>query len=112
MIRITSPLAAAAGAAARRLAAARPIGRAQAAPIKLGMLTPLTGAGGSTGRDAARRCRPWPSEINAAGGVLGRKIELVVEDDQTNPEAGGARGAQADRCGQGAGRSWAPGPRR
>jgi ABC-type branched-subunit amino acid transport system substrate-binding protein len=26
-------------------------------------------------------------EVNAAGGVLGRKIELVVEDDQTNPEA-------------------------
>ena len=26
-------------------------------------------------------------EVNAVGGVLGRKIELVVEDDQTNPEA-------------------------
>ena len=26
-------------------------------------------------------------EVNAAGGVLGRKIELVSEDDQTNPEA-------------------------
>ena len=26
-------------------------------------------------------------EVNAAGGVLGRKIELVVEDDETNPEA-------------------------
>ena len=26
-------------------------------------------------------------EVNAAGGVLGRKIETVVEDDQTNPEA-------------------------
>jgi len=27
------------------------------------------------------------SEINASGGVLGRQIELVVEDDETNPEA-------------------------
>ena len=27
------------------------------------------------------------AEVNAAGGVLGRQIELVVEDDQTNPEA-------------------------
>ena len=27
-------------------------------------------------------------EVNAAGGVLGRKVELVSEDDQTNPEAG------------------------
>ena len=26
-------------------------------------------------------------EVNAAGGVLGRKVEFVVEDDQTNPEA-------------------------
>ena len=27
-------------------------------------------------------------EVNAAGGVLGRKVELISEDDQTNPEAG------------------------
>ncbi len=27
-------------------------------------------------------------EVNAAGGVLGRKVEVISEDDQTNPEAG------------------------
>ena len=27
-------------------------------------------------------------EVNAAGGVLGRKVQVVSEDDQTNPDAG------------------------
>jgi ABC-type branched-subunit amino acid transport system substrate-binding protein len=35
-----------------------------------------------------RRAMEWVAgEVNAAGGVLGRKIELASEDDQTNPEA-------------------------
>ena len=60
---------------------------AQPAPIKLGTLTPLTGAGGSYGPRCARRWSSSPSEVNAAGGVLGRQIQLVSEDDQTSPEA-------------------------
>jgi len=61
--------------------------RAQGAPIRLGTLTPLTGAGGSYG-PPMRRAMEWVvSEVNAAGGVLGRRIELASEDDQTNPEA-------------------------
>ncbi len=40
-----------------------------------------------TGRRCARRWSGSPSEVNAAGGVLGRQIQLVSEDDQTNPEA-------------------------
>ncbi len=60
---------------------------AQGAPIRLGTLTPLTGAGGSYG-PSMRKAIEWVAgEVNAAGGVLGRKIELVSEDDQTNPEA-------------------------
>jgi len=60
---------------------------AQGAPIRLGTLTPLTGAGGSYG-PSMRKAIEWvASEVNGAGGVLGRKIELVSEDDQTNPEA-------------------------
>src|SRR5436309_11524955 len=62
--------------------------RAQAAPIKLGTLTPLTGAGGSYG-PSMRKSMAWVVEqVNGAGGVLGRRVELVSEDDQTNPDAG------------------------
>ena len=75
-------------AAATALLAAPGALRAQAGPIRLGTLTPLTGAGGSYGplmRDAVAGV---VKEVNAMGGVLGRRIELVSEDDQTSPEAG------------------------
>src|SRR2546423_15457259 len=61
--------------------------RAQGASIRLGTLTPLTGAGGNYG-PSMRKAMEWGAEqINAAGGVNGRKIQLFSEDDQTNPEA-------------------------
>jgi branched-chain amino acid transport system substrate-binding protein len=74
-------------AALGALAAAPRVARAQGGVIRLGTLTPLTGAGGPYG-PPMRRAMEWVvSEVNAAGGVLGRKIELASEDDQTNPEA-------------------------
>ena len=60
---------------------------AQSAPIKLGTLTPLTGAGGSYGPSMRKAMEYVAQEVNAAGGVLGRQVQLVSEDDQTNPEA-------------------------
>src|SRR5215468_5738736 len=75
------------GAAALAPSTALPV-RAQAPPIKLGTLTPLTGAGGSYG-PSMRKAMAWVVEqVNAGGGVLGRRVELVSEDDQTNPDAG------------------------
>src|SRR5216684_4264322 len=76
------------GAGALAGAATRPsIARAQAAPIRLGTLTPLTGAGGNYG-PSMRKAMEWVAEqVNGAGGVNGRKIQLASEDDQTNPEA-------------------------
>ena len=62
--------------------------RAQAEPIKIATLTPLTGAGGPYGPVMAKVAAAVVEEVNAAGGVLGRKVELVSEDDQTNPDAG------------------------
>ncbi len=61
---------------------------AQGAPIRIGTLTPLTGSGGPYGPVMVKAVKAVIDEVNAAGGVLGRKIELVSEDDQTNPEAG------------------------
>ena len=61
---------------------------AQSGPIKLGTLTPLTGAGGPYGPVMASTVKAVLDEVNAVGGVLGRQFQLVSEDDQTNPEAG------------------------
>ncbi len=64
------------------------LARAQGGPIKLGTLTPLTGAGGPYGPVMANCVKSVIEEVNGAGGVLGRQIQVVSEDDQTNPEAG------------------------
>jgi branched-chain amino acid transport system substrate-binding protein len=77
-----------AGAAALAGSAAFPrLALAQGAPIKIGTLTPLTGSGGPYGPVMVKAVKAVIDEVNAAGGVLGRKIELISEDDQTNPEA-------------------------
>jgi branched-chain amino acid transport system substrate-binding protein len=70
------------------VAAATPLRlMAQGAPIKLGTLTPLTGAGGNYG-PSMRKAMTWVADqVNAAGGVLGRPVQLASEDDQTNPDA-------------------------
>jgi branched-chain amino acid transport system substrate-binding protein len=74
--------------AATGLVAMPAILRAQAAPIRLGTLTPLTGAGGQYGPAMANVVKAIAEEVNAAGGVLGRQIQVISEDDQTNAEAG------------------------
>jgi len=62
--------------------------RAQTGPIKLGTLTPLTGSGGSYGPAMANTVKKAADEINKAGGILGRQLLIISEDDQTSPEAG------------------------
>ena len=60
---------------------------AQAAePIKIGVTAPLTGPKAESGRYQIQAANLAVDEINKAGGVLGRPLELVIEDDQsTNP---------------------------
>ena len=101
-----------AGGAGSRGVCASGVVRAQGAPIQLGVLTPLTGAGGSDGPRMLKAMQAVADEVNAAGGVLGRQIQLDRRGRPDQSRSGGARGAQADRRLQGAGRSWAPGPRR
>ncbi len=79
-----------AGVGAVGLAGLLPAGaRGQdAQPLRLGVLTPLTGAGGADGPRMLKAMQAVADEINATtGGVLGRRIELLVQDGQTNPEA-------------------------
>ncbi len=63
-------------------------GWAQDGAIRIGSLTPQTGAGGAYGPGMVKTIRAVVDEVNGAGGVLGRKIELISEDDETNPDAG------------------------
>jgi branched-chain amino acid transport system substrate-binding protein len=60
---------------------------AQAAdPIKIGMVAPLTGPAAESGGFQTQGAKLALEEINKAGGVLGRPLELTIEDDQTtNP---------------------------
>ncbi len=60
---------------------------AQAGPIPIGALSPLTGAGGSYGPGMVEAIRIAVDEVNAGGGPLGRPFELFVEDGQTDPDA-------------------------
>jgi branched-chain amino acid transport system substrate-binding protein len=64
------------------------VGRAtaQGATIKIGMCAPVTGPAAEQGRYAQTGARLALDAVNKAGGVLGRQVELIVEDDQTtNP---------------------------
>jgi len=54
-------------------------------PIKIGMSMPQTGALGGGGKAALLALQIWVEDVNAKGGLLGRKVELISYDDQTNP---------------------------
>ncbi|HBK86104.1 MAG TPA: ABC transporter substrate-binding protein, partial [Firmicutes bacterium] len=58
-----------------------------AEPIKFGAVNPL---GDITGYQATRAMELAIKEINEAGGLLGRPVELVVVDDEMRPEIGAA----------------------
>jgi branched-chain amino acid transport system substrate-binding protein len=58
---------------------------AQQGPIKIGMSMPQTGSLGAGGQAALLALNMWVEDVNAKGGLLGRKVELIAYDDQTNP---------------------------
>ena len=61
---------------------------AQSATIKIGMVVPTTGAAAESGSFALTGARIALEQVNKAGGVLGKQVELITEDDQTtNPGA-------------------------
>jgi branched-chain amino acid transport system substrate-binding protein len=75
------------GLVAIGLAAALPAFGAD--PIKIGLVTALSGQSAKAGEALTRGLTIAIDEINAAGGVLGgRKFELVRRDDEANPAKG------------------------
>ncbi len=59
---------------------------AEAQPVKVGLNYPKTGPYSIQGLAQLRAAEMAVEEINAAGGVLGRNIELVIRDSQSRPE--------------------------
>src|SRR4051794_11640061 len=68
--------------------AASPLGsrllQAQGAPIKIGMSMPQTGGLAGGGKPSLLGIEIWRDDVNAKGGLLGRKVELVVYDDKSS----------------------------
>ena len=54
-------------------------------PIKVGFSMALTGAVAPNGRQLLTALEIWRDDVNAAGGLLGRPVELVYYDDQSTP---------------------------
>src|SRR5262245_22890709 len=57
-------------------------------PIRLGFQVHRTGIGAAYGRWYERTTRAAVAEINAKGGIAGRKVEVIAEDDGTDPKRG------------------------
>jgi diguanylate cyclase (GGDEF)-like protein/PAS domain S-box-containing protein len=55
-------------------------------PIRLGLMPPLTGLVGLYGAEICNAARIACDEINEAGGLLGRPLELIIEDDGSLPD--------------------------
>ncbi|MET0345118.1 MAG: ABC transporter substrate-binding protein [Casimicrobiaceae bacterium] len=69
------------------------ISRGQAEAIRIGHLTPLTGFLGPLGEYAVMGVKLAVDEVNGAGGVMGRKIELIAEDS-VNPQTASTKAAR------------------
>jgi branched-chain amino acid transport system substrate-binding protein len=54
-------------------------------PIKIGFSLQLTGPLAASGKAALLTAQIWAEEVNKAGGLLGRQVQLVYYDDQSNP---------------------------
>ena len=61
---------------------------AQAKPIKLGLTCDASGQFGNSGQDDLRAMRMAIDEVNAKGGVLGRKIVWITADTESVPATG------------------------
>jgi branched-chain amino acid transport system substrate-binding protein len=56
--------------------------------LKLGVIVPLTGAYTEIGVDIKLGAEMAVEEINAAGGILGKEVQLIIWDDENKPEKG------------------------
>jgi branched-chain amino acid transport system substrate-binding protein len=79
------------GAAAAATLGFPAIIRAQSGPIRIGFPGPVTGPFGALAADQQRGALLAVDELNAKGGILGRKVEVLFRDDQLKPAVGAQR---------------------
>jgi branched-chain amino acid transport system substrate-binding protein len=77
------------------LAGAQTLAFAQGAPINITGLAELSGSGATAGTNYDNGVKLAVAEINAAGGILGRKINYTTFDTQTQPGVAKALAAKA-----------------
>jgi branched-chain amino acid transport system substrate-binding protein len=63
-------------------------GAPAASSVRIGVIAPLSGPSADFGVPMVNGIKLAVDEINAAGGYLGRKLELLVRDDEANPDKG------------------------
>src|SRR5216683_6335382 len=68
------------------LVLAMPLAASAQKPIKVGFPMILSGPGALFGEPASKGAQMFVDEINAKGGVLGRKMELVIRDTKGQPD--------------------------
>ena len=55
-------------------------------PVRIGVSLGLTGSYGNMSQIQSHAYKLWEKHINARGGILGRKVEMVIRDDNSNVE--------------------------
>lgn len=60
-------------------------GHTQEAPIRIGVVTPLSGTYAPIGQQVRWGLELATREVNDAGGIMGRQVELLFEDSEANP---------------------------
>jgi branched-chain amino acid transport system substrate-binding protein len=73
------------GALALAAILALAVAASAADPIRVGFSMNLTGGSAPNGKQLLLALQIWRDDVNAKGGLLGRPVELVYYDDQTNP---------------------------
>src|SRR3954454_24081154 len=75
-----------AGAALAASLSALPAHAQNKTPIRIGFAQSLTGFLSPNGKQALLGAEIWRDQVNAAGGLLGRQVELVYYDDKSAPQ--------------------------
>ena len=68
------------------LGAVVPISVHAQAPVRIGVSVGISGQYAALGQNQVRGHQLCVKDVNAAGGVIGRKVELIVEDDKSLPK--------------------------
>src|SRR6516225_9159112 len=76
------------------------VGLAKAQDIKIAVVGPITGSNAAHGEELKRGAEMAVKDINAKGGVLGKKLDLILADDACDPKQ--AVAAANDVVGKGA----------